>query len=134
IPRSRRENYPEPARRGNLRTYDTRAIPPLFRRISPNQTRVAFNSSSATLSIRYSGFLGVTHRIRPTDDRVVPMAAVSTPSKPVSLFRLDGTEDLLVSLRPEQIRVDTEVDLSGTRARLVAGTFRTEVPQWVPHA
>ncbi|HKN52052.1 MAG TPA: TIGR04141 family sporadically distributed protein [Amycolatopsis sp.] len=62
------------------------------------------------------------------------MAAVSTPSKPVSLFRLDGTEDLLVSLRPEQIRVDTEVDLSGTRARLVAGTFRTEVPQWVPHA
>src|SRR6185312_13792295 len=29
---------------------------------------------------------------------------------------------------------DTTVDLSGTRARLVAGAFHTEVPQWLPHA
>lgn len=65
------------------------------------------------------------------------MASVSTPSKPVSLFRLDGraaATELLVSLKAEQVTIDTEVDLSGTRARLVAGRFRTEVPQWIPHA
>ncbi|HEY2057765.1 MAG TPA: TIGR04141 family sporadically distributed protein, partial [Amycolatopsis sp.] len=65
------------------------------------------------------------------------MPAPSSPSKPVSLFRLDGTaaeEDLLVSLTPEQVTTDLPVDLSGTAARLVAGTFRTEMPPWVPHA
>jgi uncharacterized protein (TIGR04141 family) len=65
------------------------------------------------------------------------MPAPSSPSKPVSLFRLDGTaaeHDLLVSLTPEQVTTDLPVDLSGTTARLVAGTFRTEMPQWVPHA
>ncbi|GAA4527957.1 TIGR04141 family sporadically distributed protein [Amycolatopsis samaneae] len=63
------------------------------------------------------------------------MAASPAPSKPASLFRLDGTEaETLVSLRPEQVSVDTAVDLSGTPARLVAGAFHTEVPQWIPHA
>ncbi|WP_329045882.1 TIGR04141 family sporadically distributed protein [Amycolatopsis sp. NBC_01488] len=65
------------------------------------------------------------------------MASTSTPSKPVSLFRLDGTaaeQELLVPLKDDQIVTDTEVDLSGTRARLVAGRFRTEAPQWLPHA
>ncbi|MGC7098935.1 TIGR04141 family sporadically distributed protein [Amycolatopsis lurida] len=57
-------------------------------------------------------------------------------SKPVSLFRLDGSaaEAELVSIDSGQVTHDTEVDLSGTRARLVAGRFRTEVPQWLPHA
>lgn len=65
------------------------------------------------------------------------MPAPSAPSRPVSLFRLDGTgaePDLLVSLKPEQVTTDTTVDLSGTRARLVAGAFHTEIPQWLPHA
>jgi uncharacterized protein (TIGR04141 family) len=65
------------------------------------------------------------------------MAAASVPSKPVSLFRLTGraaAEDLLVPLNAGQVTVDTEVELAGTRARLVAGRFRTEVPLWVAHA
>ncbi|GAB3148036.1 TIGR04141 family sporadically distributed protein [Amycolatopsis stemonae] len=65
------------------------------------------------------------------------MASTSAPSKPVSLFRLDGTaapDELLVPLKDGQVTTDTEVDLSGTRARLVAGRFRTEAPQWLPHA
>ena len=65
------------------------------------------------------------------------MVSSSSPSKPVSLFRLDGTEadhDLLVSLDTGQVRIDATVDLSGVRAHLVAGVFRTEVPQWAQHA
>jgi hypothetical protein len=62
------------------------------------------------------------------------MASLPTPSKPVSLFRLDAAGSDLLSLNAGQVTVDTEVDLSGTRARLVAGRFRTEEPQWVPHA
>jgi hypothetical protein len=59
-------------------------------------------------------------------------ASLSTPSKPVSLLRLDAAGSDLLSRR--QVTVDTEVDLSWTRAPLVAGRFRTEEPQWVPHA
>ncbi|MER6877704.1 hypothetical protein ABT279_46910, partial [Amycolatopsis sp. NPDC000673] len=59
------------------------------------------------------------------------------PSRPASLFRLDGSAaetDLLTPLSPEQISADRPVDLPGTRARLVAGAFRTEAPQWLQHA
>jgi hypothetical protein len=62
------------------------------------------------------------------------MASLSAPNKPVSLFRLDAAGSDLLSLNAGQVTVDTEVDLSGTRARLVAGRFRTEEPPWAPHA
>ncbi|RJQ83594.1 TIGR04141 family sporadically distributed protein [Amycolatopsis panacis] len=61
----------------------------------------------------------------------------SAPSRPVSLFRLDGgapDHELLVPLTPEQISTDIPVRISGTPARLVAGAFRTEAPHWLPHA
>ncbi|RZQ62326.1 TIGR04141 family sporadically distributed protein [Amycolatopsis suaedae] len=57
----------------------------------------------------------------------------TSPSKPVSLFRLDGDGDALVSLTSEQVAVDRPVNLAGTRARLVAGAFRTEEPRWLDH-
>ncbi|ATY16271.1 hypothetical protein CU254_10370 [Amycolatopsis sp. AA4] len=59
------------------------------------------------------------------------------PSRPASLFRLDGSaaeSDLLTPLSADQITADRPVDLPGTRARLVAGAFRTEAPHWLPHA
>jgi uncharacterized protein (TIGR04141 family) len=65
------------------------------------------------------------------------MVVQSSPSRPASLFRLEGTEAehrLLVPLPPDQVAADSEVDISGTRARLVTGAFTTEPPQWAEHA
>ncbi|WP_020657902.1 TIGR04141 family sporadically distributed protein [Amycolatopsis benzoatilytica] len=62
---------------------------------------------------------------------------MSAPSRPASLFRLDGSaeaHELLTPLSPDQISADRPVDLPGTRARLVAGAFRTAAPHWLPHA
>lgn len=65
------------------------------------------------------------------------MVVQSSPSRPASLFRLEGTEAqhaLLVPLPPDQVTADSEVDISGTRARLVTGAFTTDPPHWAEHA